>query len=187
MQKGNGKSCSRVPIRLINGACATAVALSPTVSVVAFALFVIVKFNRGGQAEGAGMTHTCCFACVFVISVLLFYSLIYPHRRPYASIFSLLFVLFRPRDSHLFLFSTYAALLAAFLVILAPLPSEPPSFFFLPTYFYGLACFVVFSYPVRKLFAGFTSNNIAVVLFTLSRSPSLHLSKTNNGRRYWVY
>ena len=66
---------------------------------------------------------------------------------------------FRPRNRHLFLFNTHVDLLAAF-----PFRSPCITFFrtpvvrfalfpiflfvFSPPIFYGLACFVVFSYPV---------------------------------------
>ena len=55
---------------------------------------------------------------VLFCRVSLFVPLFWPPRRPYAGICFLVFVLFRPCSSYLFLFSTHVVLLAAFLIFL---------------------------------------------------------------------
>ena len=116
MQKRNGRSCGKVPVRLIFGTCANTytintIALNPT---VVFALFVFGEFNEG-SAKAAVMTlvvlllFSPCFSLLYQVHFL-------PPRRPYAGIF-FLFV-FRPCNSYLYLplFSTYVVLAPFFML-----------------------------------------------------------------------
>ena len=189
MQTRNGRSCGKVPVRLISGSCAT-IALNPLQRVVASALFSLS--SMGGRESGSDD---------LLSSFLFFFYLLpyFPPHRAYALCRYLLpllrvvfvretavifFVLFCPCNSSLssccfvratgicFPFSTYYG------VLLAAFPFRPSCitcfripvvrllcfllffffffFFFFPylflfifLFFYGLACSVVFSYPVR--------------------------------------
>ena len=86
-----------------------------------------------------------------VLVILYRYTLLCFVFRP--GIFLLVFVLFRPCSSYLFLFRTYVVLLAAFLILHHILQNSYRFFFvFLVLIFLtfsGLACFVVFPYQVR--------------------------------------
>ena len=73
MQKRNGRSCGKVPVRLISGTCA-AIALNPTVS--GSFLFVFVEFN-GASAKAVAMTLVVLLA-YFVIFALFLFSPYFP-------------------------------------------------------------------------------------------------------------
>ena len=61
---------------------------------------------------------TCGLICAFCFLLTLFLSsLSFPPCRPYAGIFSLFFVLFRPCNSCLFLFRVHVILLAALVIL----------------------------------------------------------------------
>ena len=114
-----------------------------------------------------------CYAGIFFLFFVLFLAVKQQLFSSccYVRATAVIFALFCPRSRYVFLFSTYSVPLAFAAVpslsdLLASHPSELLSFvspFFLPlsffffflfffsflSLFYGLACFVVFSYPVR--------------------------------------
>ena len=77
---------------------------------------------------------------VFFFCLVSLCSLIFPPRRPYAGLLFLVFVLFRPSSSYLFLFSTYVVLLAAFLILLYHILQNSCRFFFV----FVVVIFVIF-------------------------------------------
>ena len=116
MQKRNGRSCGKVLVWLTSGTCA-AIALNPTVS-GSFCLFRWFQWGEreSGRNDSYCLAYLFCTFCIFPLSVALFF----PPPRPYAGIVFLVFVLFRPCISNLFLFSTYHTyvFLVAFLIFL---------------------------------------------------------------------
>ena len=97
-QKRNGRSCGKVPVQLISGTRATIIALNPSVS-GSFCLFSLSSMG-GARMKAVAMTLVVLFVtiCSFC-RVPLLVPLFFPPRRPYASIFFLVFVLFRPCSS----------------------------------------------------------------------------------------
>ena len=119
-------------------------------------LFVFVEFN-GGNATATAMT--CCrpFSFYLFFSFFFLFPYLSPYR-PYADTFFLLFVLFFsvkqqftyvvPHAAFPFLYDLLASHYSEHLPVFCFLFSFL-LFFFSWSLLYGLACFVVFSYPVR--------------------------------------
>ena len=99
--------------------------------------FVCYRLFQWGQRE-SGSNDACCLACLFnrfFLASLFLLPFPLPAGlipvRPYTGTFFLFIVLFRPCNSYLFRFSTYAVLLADFLIyLLASLPQNSPTMSF---------------------------------------------------------
>ena len=82
-------------------------------------LLLLVLLCGTGLCNATGclvqIIYTAVFlACFVLLAVFFSVPLFFPHRRPYVGIFFLVFVLFRPCSSCLFLFNTYVVLAAFF-------------------------------------------------------------------------